>query len=178
MTGTSTLRIADLPHNRPTAFDLRPEADMLAALQAELDLAGLRKVRLSGTLSPEGRTDWRLRARLGATVVQPCSVTLEPVTTRIDAEVLRHYVADLPEPEGDEVEMPEDDSQEPLQSHVDLRQVLAEALALNLPLYPRAPGAELGEAVFTEPGKAPMTDEAARPFAGLSVLRGGRDGED
>jgi uncharacterized metal-binding protein YceD (DUF177 family) len=48
---------------------------------------------------------------------------------------------------------------------------LAEALALALPLYPRAPGAELGEAAFTEPGKPVLRDEDARPFAGLAHLR-------
>ncbi len=46
-----------------------------------------------------------------------------------------------------------------------------EALTLALPLYPRADGADLGEPVFTEPGKRPLTDEDARPFAGLKDLR-------
>ncbi|MCX8227096.1 MAG: DUF177 domain-containing protein, partial [Sulfitobacter sp.] len=32
-------------------------------------------------------------------------------------------------------------------------------------------GAELGQAVYAEPGVAPMTDEDARPFAGLAQLR-------
>ncbi|MGB1722615.1 MAG: DUF177 domain-containing protein, partial [Paracoccaceae bacterium] len=36
---------------------------------------------------------------------------------------------------------------------------------------PRAHGADLGEAVFTEPGKAAMRDEDTRPFAGLAALR-------
>jgi len=49
---------------------------------------------------------------------------------------------------------------------------MAEALALALPLYPRAPDADLGEAVFTTPGQAPMTHEAAKPFAGLADLTG------
>ena len=32
-------------------------------------------------------------------------------------------------------------------------------------------GAELGEAVYTAPGQIPMSDEDARPFAGLAALR-------
>ena len=47
----------------------------------------------------------------------------------------------------------------------------AEALALALPDFPRAEGVELGPAVFTEPGATPMTDEAAKPLAGLADLR-------
>ncbi len=79
--------------------------------------------------------DWRLEAKLGATVVQPCVVTAEPVTTRIDDPVTRRYLAQMPEPQGDEVEMPEDDSAEPLPDVLDLSAVMAEALALALPLY-------------------------------------------
>ena len=42
---------------------------------------------------------------------------------------------------------------------------------LTLPEYPRAEGAQLGEAVYTKPGHAPMKDEDARPFAGLASLK-------
>jgi hypothetical protein len=44
----------------------------------------VRKLRFIGTLEPEGAQDWRLTADLGATVVQPCVVTLAPVTTRLE----------------------------------------------------------------------------------------------
>ena len=50
-------------------------------------------------------------------------------------------------PDGDEVEMPEDDTVEPMPEVIDLAEVAAEALALALPLYPRAPGADFGQAV-------------------------------
>jgi uncharacterized metal-binding protein YceD (DUF177 family) len=111
-----------------------------------------------------------LRGRLGATVVQPCVVTLEPVTTRIEAPVERLYQADWVEPEAEEAESPEDDRIEALPEVLDLGALIEEALALALPLYPRAAGVELGEAIYTEPGAAPLTDEAARPFAGLKGL--------
>lgn len=165
--GARTLRPADL--RVPVTFDLRPGPDELARLAADLDLLGLTKVRLSGRAAPAGR-GVDLDARLGATVVQPCSVTLAPVTTRIDEPVTRRYLPGLPAPEpGSETEMPEDDSLEPLPDVIDLAEVLAEALALALPPFPRAPGAELGTAVFSAPGVAPMTDADASPFA---VLRG------
>jgi uncharacterized metal-binding protein YceD (DUF177 family) len=94
------------------------------------------------------------------------------VTTRIEEEVERRFRADLPQPApGAEVEMPEDDALEPLPETLDLSRVLTEALALAVPEYPRAEGASLGEAVFTEPGQAALTDEAAKPLAGLAQLR-------
>lgn len=165
------LRLSDLPNRKPTRFRLEPEAEARAAIATRLDLLDLRKLRFAGTLTPQGRRDWRLEAELGATVVQPCVVTLEPVTTRLDEPVARTYAADWIEPEGDEVEMPEDETIEGVPEVLDLAVLMEEALALALPLYPRAPGAELQETVVTEPGAAPLTDEKMRPLAGLAALK-------
>ena len=167
----SHLRLADLATRKPTAFDLSPTADERKAIAAELGIVGIKKLRFTGALAPQGRHDWALTADLGATVVQECVVTLDPVTTRIDEELTRSYVADMPEIEASEVEMPVDDTVEALPETLDLAQVMIEALTLALPLYPRAKGADLSQAVFTEPGVAPMTDDDAKPFAGLGALR-------
>ena len=82
-----TLRVSDLSANRPNAFDLRPEAEARAAIAAALEISGLRKLRFQGAILADAGQDWRLEARLGATVVQPCVVTLEPVVTRIDLDI-------------------------------------------------------------------------------------------
>jgi uncharacterized metal-binding protein YceD (DUF177 family) len=66
--------------------------------------------------------------------------------------------------------MPEDDSTEALPEVIDAVTVVVEALALALPLYPRAAGVELGEAVFTEPGLAPLREGDLKPFAALAGL--------
>ena len=165
------LRFADLPNSQPTAFQLEPNAETCAQLAQELELLGLRKLRLTGELRPVGKQDWELTATLGATVVQACVATLEPVTTRIDAPLRRLYVAEYTEPEAPEIEMPEDDTVEALPGELDLGELTIEALSLALPLYPRADGAEAVTVQVTEPGKTAMTDEDARPFAGLAALK-------
>lgn len=172
MSESTALRVADLPQNSPTAFEIAPGKEELAALAAELGLNALRKLRFNGEIKARGKRDWQLTGDLGATVVQDCVVTLEPVTTRIDEKVALTFLANFETPEGSEVEMPEDDSTEALGTHIDPGAVMVEALALHLPAYPRKDGAELGEAVYAEPGVAPMRDEDARPFAGLAALRG------
>ncbi len=172
------LRFADLPTGRPTEAVLEPEAEARAAIAGALGLRGLRKLRFSARLAPLGARDWQLCGTLGATVVQDCVVTLDPVTTRIDEAVERTYLAEMGWEEGGEVEVPEDVSAEPLPESIDLAAILVEALSLALPPYPRAPGAEVGAAVFTEPGRTPMRDEDARPFAGLAALRDRLDDED
>lgn len=168
---THALRVADLPQNAPTLFELAPDAEARAALAQELGLSALRKLRFSGRIQTQGRRDWLLEGTLGATVEQPCVVTLEPVTTRIDVAVRRLFVAEMASSEAAEVEMPEDDTVEQLGAFIDPEAVMVEALALALPQYPRKEGAELGEAIFAAPGQAPMRDEDTKPFAGLAALR-------
>ena len=168
------LRIADLPTRKVTRFNLTPTKAELQRLQTDLDLLGLSKVRLTGTLQAVGKSDWVLKAQLGATVVQPCTATLVPVTTRLDDEVLRRYSPDALSPDEDvptEMEMPEDDSLEPLPQTLDLMEVLSESLVLALPLYPRAAGAALMAKTAQPKGSAPIADETLKPFAALSTLR-------
>ncbi len=171
MSDRHILRLSDLSARAATSFDLAPDAATRAELAEALGISAIRKLTFAGALTPQGGRDWRLEARLGATVVQPCVVTLEPVATRIDEDVLRLFLAEAPaEDLAGEVEMP-DDAVESLPESLDLTEVMTEALALALPAYPRAPGAAPAASAFTEPGKAPMTDDDAKPFAALQALR-------
>lgn len=167
----SILRLADLSTRKPTAFELTPDAKDRAAISEALGVQALRKLRFAGALSPVGKTDWALQAELGATVVQPCVITLDPVTTRIDETVVRNYAAELAEIDAAEIEMPEDDSVEPLPASLDISEVMIEALSLALPAFPKSPGAGLDQTTFSEPGVTPMSDDDAKPFAGLADLR-------
>lgn len=177
---------AGLSRRKQTQFAIHPDAEALADLASELDVTSLRKLAFTGTLQPLGKADWQLTADLGVTAVQPCTITLEPVTTRIQTPVVRRFVDQLPLPgEGSEEEdefggtaMLDDETLEPLGKQIDLWAVLLEALALALPDYPRAAGAEIGQISLTEPGKTAMTDADTKPFAGLAALKGKLTGEE
>ena len=164
------MRVASLAARKPTRFKLEATADQCRQVAAILGLNGVGHLRFKGELRPIGRHDWELVADLEAEVDQPCSITLAPVVSLVREKVERRYLADLPVPEGDEVEMPEDEREEPLPDVIDPGAVALEALALALPPYPRAPGASLGEAVFAEQGVAPLRDDDLRPFSGLASL--------
>lgn len=164
-------RVSELAPNTATSFELRPDADRLRSLAADLGVSALRKVSFAGAVRGTGAADWRLDAQLGATIVQPCVVTLEPVSTRIDTRVERLYLDDYSEDDAPEAEIPQDDTIEPLGLWIDPDAVMLEALALMIPLYPRAEDARLGAFVVAEPGVTPMRDEDARPFAGLAALK-------
>jgi uncharacterized metal-binding protein YceD (DUF177 family) len=166
------LSFRDIAPSKPYRFSLTPDAPARAALARELGISNIRKLMFQGVLQADGKSDWLLEAKLGATVIQPCVVTLEPVRTRIDKPVSRRFIAGLFTPEeGEEVEMPEDETLEALPEELDISRVMAEALALALPDYPRSTGAVLETDRFTAPGIAPMTDEDIKPFAGLAGLR-------
>jgi len=153
-----------------THVRFHPTHDQRAAIARVLGLISLPMLTFDGDIRPAAKRDMVLEGKLVARVVQPCSVTLDPVTTTLSEAVRRRYLADYKLPEADELEIPEDDSTEALPDVIDAAAVAIEALALALPLYPRAAGAQLGEAVFTEPGLAPLREGDLKPFAALAGL--------
>lgn len=163
-------RTGGLSPRKPTRFTYAPDAEERRAIAEDLDLLALPALELTGEIRPTGRDELVLEARLTARADQPCSVTLAPVPARIDEPVRRRYVAGYELPEGDEVEMPEDDTVEPMPEVIDLAGIAAEALALALPLYPRAPGAEFSQTVHAGDGVAPLSDADVKPFSALQGL--------
>ena len=177
---TTVLRVGDLSQRKPHRFSLRPDRPALDAIAAQLSLSGLRKLSFSGELRPDRGRDWRLEASLGATVTQPCVVTLEPVTTRLDIPVTRRFLDEMPHDatNAEEIEMSEDETIDPLGSRIDLEAVMIEALALALPDYPRKQEAAPVEAEFIPPGAAPIEEERPKPFAGLADLKKKLEGDE
>lgn len=170
-------RVADLAAKRNTVIALTADAALRKVLAETYGVAQIRKLSFQGTLRAVGKTDWTLTGHLGATVVQPCVITLDPVVTRIEEEVARQYISDWQDPEDTEVEMPDDDSSEPLGAEIDVMAAIGEALSLAIPAYPRADGAELGALLHAEPGVEPLNEDTVRPFAGLADLKKKMDGE-
>lgn len=163
-------RVSDLAA-KPTRFSLRPDAQQLETWAETLGLDALRKLSFAGDIRPAGKRDWQLTGTLGATLEQPCTVTLAPVRTRIDVDVSRRFTPDYIEPDAPESEMPEDDSVEPLGTWIDPEAVMIEALSLEIPPYPRAGDAAFEGAQIAGAGVTPLTDDAVKPFASLAALR-------
>ena len=157
-------------------FDIAPTPAEAAALARLLGAQAVRKLRFAGRLAALDRAGWGLDGTLGATVVQTCVVTLEPVVTRIDQTVRRRFLPDAGARSagiaaGLVVDPDEDDEVEPLGERIDLGLVAIEALALALPAYPRKEGAVL------DPAAGSAGEEEPKPFASLAALRGKLGGE-
>ena len=171
-------RVIDLGRLRDAnefAFDVTPTESEAEAVARLMGARSIRKMRFSGALTPLPAAGWRLEGRLGATAVQTCVVSLDPVTTRIDQPVARTW---LPQSEPLPAEIvlgsgDDDDEVEPLGSSIDLGLVAIEALALALPDYPRKPGAAIPPDLQTGDDE----DERPKPFAALAALKERLDGE-
>ena len=170
-------RVAALSPRKPTRFDIVASPAQRAALAQELGLSRVDSLTFKGEIRPSGKHDYAVVAELAARIVQPCSISLQPVKTDISETVRRTFLADFVVPDGDEVEMTGDETIDPLPEIIDAGLVATEALVLAIPLYPRAPGAELSAATYAEPGIKPLDDADLKPFAGLAGLKARLEGE-
>lgn len=107
------------------------------------------------------------RGHLSGAVVQPCSVTGDPVPAQIEEDFAIRFV-----PEGgetsDEVELSEDDCDTVFYtgSAIDLGEAAAETLALALDPFPRSAGAQ---AALRDAGV--LNEDETGPFAALAKLK-------
>ena len=164
--------VEDIPQNRPLAIDLALSAEVLDQLAQDIGASGLGKFRFAGQIERPADGQVLLTATLGATVTQPCVVTLAPVRTRVDENITRRYAnEDAPTAAEYQLREDEDVDVDALGPQIDLLAVIREALILALPAYPRAQDAELPEAVVGPPGVEALSDEAMRPFAALAALK-------
>lgn len=167
---TMTFRVATIAGRNSTHVKFVPDVAARRAIADTLGLLELPQMIFDGEIRSSGKRDMVLTGKLTALAVQPCSITLQPVKTKITETVTRKFLADYEVPTGEEVEIPEDDTIEPLGELIDAAAVAIEALALALPLYPRATGVELGEVAAAPPDAEPLRDADLKPFAGLAKL--------
>lgn len=156
--------------HKAITFDESPTEAEAEAIRQSLGLRGMRKMRFQGELSPIGKRGWLVEGTVGASITQECVVTLEPVKTRIDAEVKLRF---LPESmiEDDTPEDVLEDDVEALGSIIDLGHVAVEALSLAMPDYPRSETTAPTRVTAEPEGAAPILDEETKAFAGLAALK-------
>ena len=155
--------------SRPLQVDRVPKAGSVEKLTAEPQelkaLAKRMKIPALHSLSAEIRaTPWRggglkLEGHLTAEVEQVSVISLEAFRETVSVPVSRYFL-----PAGAVAENEEEDDADPIENGwVDLGEVAAETLALDLDPYPRKPGEAFAEHIEDdEPAKAPS------PFAVLA----------
>jgi uncharacterized metal-binding protein YceD (DUF177 family) len=167
------IAVRRLSRKQPLAFDIAPEPGEAEAVARFLGVVALPRLRFRGELMPAGDDGWRIEGRLGAELVQPCVVTLDPVTQVIDETVARGYVPEDAYSPPAELDLDPDaeDDPDPFGNVIDPGQLALESLALAIDPYPRAPGVPPAEYQAAPPGAAPLSEAGLKPFAKLSVLK-------
>lgn len=154
----------------PRTYQLKATPEELAALARRFDLRSLDRLEARVRAQAMGRSVIRLDGHLSALATQSCVVTLEPISAGIEADFQEAFAEEtwLDDDPDQEIDLtgPDEEFPEPLvDGAVDMGEVVAEHLALNLDPYPRKPGAEFdGLTTNQETGKD-------TPFAVLAKLR-------
>lgn len=164
--------VDELPnHGKKT--DLSPIADELQAIAKRLDLVSLNS--LSGVISirPEMGREISVVGEITAEFVQSCVVSGDPVEQTITFDLVRRYSEDASEfddadEDDDVIGDPMDDGPDPIEGGIiNVGEAAVEELALQIPAYPRAPGAEFNDIVDD------IKDDELKPnpFAKLEALK-------
>jgi uncharacterized metal-binding protein YceD (DUF177 family) len=161
--------------SRPLKTDRVPKAGSLEKLSAEpQEMAALaRRMNIPAihSLTAEIRaTPWRgggmkIEGHLTADLEQVSVISLEAFRETVSIPLARYFL-----PPGAVVENEDEDDAEPIQGGIiDLGEVVAETLALDLDPYPRKPGEAFAEHIEDDsaPGEKPS------PFAVLGRGKGG-----
>ncbi len=143
------------------------DAGERAALARRFGLAALGSLAATVRLKRSGGVV-RLSAHFVADVVQRCVVTLEPVASRIEQEIgLLFAPATEAAVEVDVDAEGDDDSSEPLSGDtIDIGEIVAEHLGLNLDPYPRR-----GGVLFSAEAPGEFDEGAAAAESPFDVLR-------
>lgn len=155
------------------------DAAECAALALRFAVPAVRSLRYSLMATPYGTGGWRLEGHAEAVLEQQCVVTLEPMETTVHEAVDRRFVpadrlSGLDQGGDGDFDAAMASGPDGFDGVIDLGEVAAEAIALGIDPYPRREGASVGSVLKGPEGSAPLTDEAARPFAALSALKSRR----
>lgn len=157
-----------------TVIEIEADADERAALARRFGLLALDSLTAKVGLTPVDGGLVRVHGALAAEVTQACVVTLEPVTTRVEASFECLYGADATEEAGGGLitDADTEESPEPFtHGAVDVGEAVAEHLALELEPFPRSPGVAFDS--FSSASESVGNDDTvdAGPFAVLARLK-------
>lgn len=164
--------VDELP-NHGRRIDLQPTAEELAAIASRLDLVTLNQLDGVISIRPEIGREVAADGEITASFVQTCVVTGEPVEQTMTIQITRRYSEDTSkfddtDEDEDVINDAIDEGPDPIEGGIiDVGEAAVEELALQIPPYPRAPGAEFSDIVED----LDKGDDRPNPFAKLAALK-------
>ena len=149
-------------------FSLFCSKDDLNQLTDKLNVIEAKKACINGSLKLQSATKIFLKCDVTAKLIQPCSITLEPIITNISKKVLRTFTIksekNTPTKKSTFELTEKSFDDDIILDEVNLGEVLMETISLETPDYPKKSGASLR---LTPISSSP----ANNPFSILSNLK-------
>lgn len=167
--------------SRQIAFEDIPPEGIRVRLRGDVDDRNALVARLAVLAVDEVEAEFEIfriaddehligvEGRVAAALSQSCVVTLEPLPVRIDSAVSIRFT-DLDDGADDNWESDADDEDPPelaTDGIIDLGDLVAQQLALEIDPFPRGDGVPFVDVSAGDESES----GAAKPFAGLAVLR-------
>ena len=144
---THTVSLEQLKREIEYKFDLFCSKDDLNQLTDKLNVLEAKKACINGTLKLQSATQIFLKANVTAKLIQPCSLTLEPIITNISKKVLRTYTVNAKKNKPIKKSTFEltgkSFDNDLIIDEINLGEVLMETISLETPDYPKRAGASL-----------------------------------
>ena len=128
-------------------FNLVCSKDDLSQLTDKLNVLIAKKACINGTLKLQTAKQIFLKGNVTAKLIQPCSLTLEPIITNISKKILRTFTIEskkntpIAKSTLELTEKSFDD--DIIVDEINLGEVLMETISLETPDYPKRSGASL-----------------------------------
>ena len=112
-----------------------------------LKLSEVKSAKIEGSLKFETKDSISLNAKVTSKLIQPCSITLDPVIININREINRNFLTKSPESNLNKAQKinlkRESFDFEIIYSKIDLADILMETISLETPDYPKKSGVSL-----------------------------------
>lgn len=163
--------------SKPRRFDFNATDGERQALAVRYGVLKVDILNSRGKISVAGKGRYRLRATFCATVIQACGLSLEPVTEEISGEfsvlLYQPFRKEPPQSAGINFDPDEEDMEFLKGDKIDIGELIAQNLSLEINPYPRkadATGEELGQKILTE-GDILCDLKKQNPFDILKTLK-------
>lgn len=171
--------IRRLERAKTHAFEYVPTNEDLREIAQLHDWKKLKIERFSGKLIPHDEA-WEFAGNIQGQATMRCVISDAPIHFPLDIKIHRFFVLnDVALPDELNWDLEFDLDREPMPQSLDLKEIMTEAIVLELPDYPKLPQYE-GDTAWqleTDNGTEAL-EETHRPFAALKGLLNEKNGKE
>ena len=150
-------------------FELIASKSNLIFITTVLKLLKVKSAKMEGYLKLESKNMILLNAKVTSKLIQPCSITLDPVIINIRKNIKRNFLIKNPENNLNKVQRinltRESFNIETIYSKINLAEILMETISLETPDYPKRAGVSLTNILGEK------IDHKNNPFSVLNKLK-------